>query len=130
MAKRKAKRKVKVVAHRKQSAKKKSSRGRGRPEGSKGTLPHGAVRAIKAIKRSGGYSEEVLNHPDLKDAFDLIDKVLKGTVTGRYVGDRMRAATMKIEMTAGRLKTKHEADVSETLADLLAGVVKKQEPQK
>ncbi len=105
-------------------------RGRGRPLGSTSPLPRGSVRAIKAIKklereRLGGYSDEVFNHPIVKEAMKLIHDVMTGKATGRYIGDRMRAASMEIEFIAGRLKQRNEMDTGPNLADLLANVDKK-----
>lgn len=110
-----------------------SKRGRGRPEGSRGTLPHGTVRALKAVKKLervekenlGGYTDEILNHPKVKLAMKLIHDVMIGKVTGRYVGDRMRAASMEIEFVAGRLKQRNEMDTGPNLASLLANVDRK-----
>lgn len=100
-------------------------RGRGRPIGSKGVLPHGSVRALTAIKSLGGYSDEVLDHPVVKEAMKLIHDVMTGKATGRYIGDRMRAASMEIEFVAGRLKQRNEMDTGPNLASLLANVDRK-----
>lgn len=105
-----------------------SKRGRGRPLGSTNSAPSGTVRARNAIKKLehlGGYSEEVLNDPEVKAMMVIIDKVITGEISGRYVGERMRAIAMKIEMIAGRLKQRTEMDTGPNLADLLANVDKK-----
>lgn len=126
MAKARSKRK----ATSKRETVKTPKRGRGRPVGSKGTLPHGSVRAIKAVNKLkrenlGGYTDEVLNHPKVQEAMKLIHDVMTGKVTGRYVGERMRAASMEIEFIAGRLKQRSEMDTGPNLASLLANVDKK-----
>ncbi len=112
------------------ATKKKSTRGRGRPLGSTSPLPRGSVRALKAVKKLekvnlGGYSDEVLNHPIVKQALEVIHGVMMGKITGRYVGERMRAAVMEIEFTAGRLKQRNEMDTGPNLASLLANVDRK-----
>ncbi len=115
----------------KRKSKKKSTRGRGRPRGSTSSLPQGSVRAINAIKKLkknaylGGYSEEVLNHPRVKELLDVIHDIAMGKITGRYVGERMRGCTTEIEIIAGRLTTKAEHNTGPTLAGLLSAVEKK-----
>ena len=128
--------KARKKASKKKATKKKSTRGRGRPAGSRSVLPQGTVRAIKAEKKlkkiatAGGYSEEVLNHPRVKELLGVIHDIAMGVTTGRYVGERMRACTTEIEIIAGKLSSKTEVDAGPTLAGMLANVERKNAPSK
>ncbi len=109
----------------KKATKKKSSRGRGRPAGSTGVLPYGTARAIKAMKKLHGYNPEALEIKEVKEAYELIYDVMRGKVTGRYIGDRIRCSTMIIEFHCGKPKLSASLDVGESLAELLANVERK-----
>jgi len=107
--------KKKVV--RKVAAKKKTKKPRGRPRGSTSPLPAGAVKAIKTYS---GVPEGALELPEVQNALKVIEQVMSGKITGRWLQSRLQAATNTLEFYAGKPVKRTELDTGPTLAELLA----------
>ena len=120
MAKKKA-RVAKKKATRKKTGKKvvrkKAGRGRGRPPGSRSSLPHGAVKSVKLMS---GLPDEVMDIPEVKEAVETMVEIMRGKHMNRHVQTRMQAIRETIEFFAGKPKARHEHDTGPTLAEMIA----------
>jgi len=113
VAKKKATRKKKTTSRSRGGARP----GAGRPAGSTGVLPHGAVKGLKLMS---GIPAEALEIPEVKKAVKTIMDVMQGDGLGRYTGFKVAAANAIIELYVGKPKARHEHDTGPTLAELLA----------
>ena len=75
-----------------------------RPPGSKGTLPHGIAKLVHAARQA----EKLGIRCD--EAWGTIHGIMRGEISGRYVGDRLRAAIFTIEQEIGKAKQKIEVE--------------------